>query len=156
VRLSNRRAVVAFVRLSVCLLICLAGRDAAGQAPAANGAPVASEGSKATEYSKEAYVVEQSLTKVAFQNDGTYTAESTLRVRIQASSGVQQFGLLQFPYASGNSTMDIAFVRVLKADGRTVQTAEENVLDMPAAITQQAPFYSDLKEKQVAVKGLIE
>ena len=50
--------------------------------------------------------------------------------------------------------MDIAYIRVIKADGRVVETPAENVLDMPSEITREAPFYSDLKEKQIAVKGL--
>lgn len=174
-RLSNSRTVVAFVRLLICLLICLAGRNAAGQTPAAsggskpdgqapatNGTPAASgasaasgsEGSKAADYSREAFVIEQYLTKIAFQNDGTSIGESTVRARVQSAAGVQEFGLLQLPYASANSTIDITYVRVIKPDGRTIETPQENILDMPAAITQQAPFYSDLKVKQVAVKGL--
>ena len=41
-----------------------------------------------------------------------------------------------------------------KADGSMVPTPAENTQDMAAQITREAPFYSDLREKHVAVKGL--
>jgi tetratricopeptide (TPR) repeat protein/transglutaminase-like putative cysteine protease len=109
---------------------------------------------KAADYSKEPYVVERVFTKAVFENDGTYSAETTSRTRIQSQAGVQQSGVLRFSYASAVSTIDILYVRVIKPDSRVVETPAENVLDMPSEITRQAPFYSDLKEKQVAVKGL--
>jgi tetratricopeptide (TPR) repeat protein/transglutaminase-like putative cysteine protease len=109
---------------------------------------------KASDYSKEPYVLEHALTKAIFENNGTYSSETTSRTRIQSQAGVQQSGVLRFPYASAMSTIDIVYVRVIKPDNRVVETPEENILDMPSEITRQAPFYSDLKEKQVAVKGL--
>ena len=45
-------------------------------------------------------------------------------------------------------------MRVRKPDGSVVETPAENVQDMAAEITRQAPFYSDLNEKHEAVKGL--
>jgi len=43
---------------------------------------------------------------------------------------------------------------VHKADGSTVLTPADNVQDLDAEITRSAPFYSDQREKHVAVKGL--
>src|SRR3979409_1246065 len=48
----------------------------------------------------------------------------------------------------------MSYVRVRKLDGRVVETPSENIQDMAAEITRSAPFYSDLREKHVAVKGL--
>jgi len=48
----------------------------------------------------------------------------------------------------------MAYVRVRKPDGSVVETPPENVQEMAAQVTHQAPFYSDLHEKHVAVKGL--
>ena len=62
--------------------------------------------------------------------------------------------MLKVSYPSATSTLDFTYVRVIKPDKRVVETPAENVLEMPAPITQAAPFYSDVKEKQVAVKGL--
>lgn len=107
-----------------------------------------------TDYSQEAYVVEQFMQKVKFENDGTAVQEVSARVRIQSDAGLQRYGLLAFEYASGTGSFDIEYVRVSKADGTTVETPSENIQDMPQEITRQAPFYSDLREKHVAVKGI--
>ena len=109
---------------------------------------------KTADYSKEAFVVERIFTKVNFENDGTYSLEETVRSRIQSQAGLQDFGVLNVAYPSATATMDIVYVRVTKADGRVVETPPENILDMPSDITRAAPFYSDIKEKHVAVKGL--
>jgi tetratricopeptide (TPR) repeat protein len=106
------------------------------------------------DYSKEAFVDEEDLAKVTFENDGTGTRESTLRLRIQSDAGVQRYSVLTFPYQDAFETVEIVYVRVRKPDGTVIVTPAENILDMPSDITRQAPFYSDLHEKHVAVKGL--
>ena len=106
------------------------------------------------DYSQEAFVVEQFSHKEKFENDGTSSQEETARVRVQSEAGVQRYGVLTFAYASGTSTFDIAYVRVRKPDGSVVETPPENVQDMAADITRQAPLYSDLHQKHIAVKGL--
>ena len=108
----------------------------------------------ATDHSKQPFVMELISSKMVFENDGTSTLEVTIRVRIQSQAGLQAVGLLSFPYASAIETLDILRVRVTKPDHRVIETPLENVLEMPAEITRQAPFYSDVKEKQIAVKGL--
>jgi tetratricopeptide (TPR) repeat protein/transglutaminase-like putative cysteine protease len=104
--------------------------------------------------SQEAFVVEQFTCKERFENDGTSSQEVAARVRIQSEAGVQQYGVLSFSYASGTGTFDVGSVRVRKPDGSVVETPPENVQDMASQITREAPFYSDLHEKHVAVKGL--
>jgi tetratricopeptide (TPR) repeat protein/transglutaminase-like putative cysteine protease len=106
------------------------------------------------DYSQEAAVIEELSTKVAFDNDGNLTREQTSRVRVQTDAGVQQWGLLKFPFQSATQTVEIDYVRVRKADGSTLLTPPDNVQDLDAEITRSAPFYSDLREKHVAVKGL--
>jgi len=106
------------------------------------------------DYSKEPMVVEEDSTKGAFENDGTSTRVSTVRIRIQSEAGLQQFGVLTFSYQNSVEALDIDYVRVKKPDGSAVITPAENIQDMAADITRAAPFYSDLREKHVAVKGL--
>lgn len=106
------------------------------------------------DYSQEAAVIEQSTTKVAFDNSGNFTREQITRVRVQTDGGVKQWGLLTFSYQSASQTVEIAYVRVRKADGSVLTTPEDNVQDLDSEITRNAPFYSDLREKHVAVKGL--
>ena len=111
-------------------------------------------GKTSPEFPDEPLVIERSSAEFKFEKDGTSTQDTRLRVRIQSQAGLQQLGVIHVAYASATGTMQIVSVRVLKADGRVVPTPPENVLEMPADITRQAPLYSDLKEKQVAVKGL--
>lgn len=113
-----------------------------------------SPGDSQDNYLAEAAVVEQMSTKVVFDNDGNFTREQISRVRVQSDAGVQQWGLLRFPFQSSTQTVEIDFVRVHKADGSTVATPEDNIQDLDSEITRSAPFYSDLREKHVAVRGL--
>jgi tetratricopeptide (TPR) repeat protein len=110
--------------------------------------------SEARDYSKEPFVLERVVNKVEFENDGTYVQETNVRVRVQSASGVQGWGLIRFPYASSLGDAQISNVKVTKPDGAVVTTPLENIQDIPAQITVAAPFYSDLKEKELAVKGL--
>ena len=104
--------------------------------------------------SQEAFIIEQSLTSEAYEADGTGTYENTSRVRVQSEAGVQQFGLLTVPYEKNFETADFEYVRVRKADGTVINTSLDNVQDIEAEVTRAAPFYSDLREKHIAVKGL--
>jgi tetratricopeptide (TPR) repeat protein len=106
------------------------------------------------DYSQEGFVIEQFSRKERFENDGSSSKEDTARVRIQSEAGAQRYGLLSFSYPSATGTFEIGYVRVRKPDGSVVETPPESMQDMAAEITRQAPFYSDLHEKHVAVKGL--
>ena len=106
------------------------------------------------DYSSEAFVIEQDSTRIIFENEGTSTRQSTARIRIQADAGIQRYGVLTFRYQDLTESVDISYVRVRKPDGSMVATSSENVQDMAADITREAPFYSDLREKHVAVRGL--
>ena len=106
------------------------------------------------DYSQEAAVIEEMSTRVAFENDGNSTREQTTRVRVQTDAGVKQWGLLTFPYQSATQTVEVDYVRVRRTDGSTLITPADNVQDLDSEITRSAPFYSDLREKHVAVKGL--
>lgn len=106
------------------------------------------------DYSAEASVIEQMSTLVSFDNDGNRTREQTTRVRVKTDAGVQQWGLLAISFQSAVETADLSYVRVLKSDNTTVTTPPDNIQDLDAQVTRDAPFYSDLREKLVAVKGL--
>jgi len=106
------------------------------------------------DFSKEAYTVERSDVRIAFENDGTGSREVTSEIKILADAGVKTFAVLSFTYSSANETVDIDYVRVHKPDGSVVKTPDYNVQDMPADVSRAAPLYSDVHEKHVAVKGL--
>ena len=57
--------------------------------------------------SQEAFVIEQFSRKERFEKDGIFSREEAARVRIQSEAGVQQYGLLDFSYASGTGTFEI-------------------------------------------------
>lgn len=107
-----------------------------------------------SDYSKEAFVIEQESTRIVFENDGTGTRESTAHIRIQSDAGVQRYGVLTFSYQASNESVEVDYVRVKKPDGTVISSPADNIQDMPAEITRAAPFYSDLREKHVPVKGL--
>jgi tetratricopeptide (TPR) repeat protein len=106
------------------------------------------------DYSKEAAVGELISVKAVFENDGTSTQELTLKAHIQSDAGVKRYGLLTFSYQGATQTIEVVYLRVRKPDGSVVVTPPENIQDLDAGITREAPFYSDLREKHAAVKGL--
>ena len=62
--------------------------------------------------STEPFVIRHLSTKVVFENDGTSSLESTASVLIQSQAGLHDFGVLNFPYASGTSTFQVGFTCV--------------------------------------------
>jgi tetratricopeptide (TPR) repeat protein len=129
------------------LVSSLWGTSASAQTPSGTVSPVA-------DHSKEAAVVELMSVKATFENDGTSTQEATFRARIQSDAGVQRYGLLTFTYQGATQTIEPEYIRVRKPDGSVVVTPPDNIQDLDAGITREAPFYSDLREKHAAVKGL--
>ena len=108
----------------------------------------------AADYSKEAFVLEQSTDKFKFENDGTYTREVRMRIRIQSDAGVQHFSVVTFAHQDSAEVFAVDYVRVTKPDGTVVVTPPDTFQDMTADITRAAPFYTDAHETHVAVKGL--
>lgn len=142
--------------LMVLLLILSAplAVDGVGQTSPSKSAQPASTDRPKDDFSKEAVVVEVTATTIEFRTDGTAKRQQKTRIRIQSEAGVQQYGVLSFAYESFVEHLDIDYVRVQKPDGTVVATPPDSVQDMPTEVSRSAPFYSDLREKQVAVKRL--
>src|SRR5579862_5543828 len=136
------------VRILQCVLALLIG------GPAVYAQQPISATSSQADYSKEAAVADLIAVKASFENDGTSVQELTTRIRVQSDAGVQRYGLLTFSYQGATQTVDFDYIRVRKTDGSVVVTPQDNVQDLDAGITREAPFYSDLREKHVAVRGL--
>lgn len=135
--------------------LLLAGLCSLFSSAAAQASPPGSpQASAKADYSQEAAVIEEMATTISFDNDGLSTRQQTSRVHVQTDAGVQQWGLLNMAYQSALQTVDVDYVRVLKPDSRVVVTPPDNIQDLDSEITRAAPFYSDLREKHVAVKGL--
>jgi len=77
------------------LLACLVSSLAAQMQPKpADNKPADAK----PDYSKDAFVDEDDVTKIVFENDGTGTREASTRIRIQSDAGVQRYGVLTFAY----------------------------------------------------------
>jgi tetratricopeptide (TPR) repeat protein len=108
----------------------------------------------APDYSKEAFLVQSSETRIRFTADGASVRTQTESIKILSEAAIPVWGVLQFPFASENEHVDVHYVRVLKADGATIPTPAANAMDLPSDVTRAAPMYSDLKQKQIPVKAL--
>jgi len=128
--------------LAMAISVPSDGQSALARAPGTN------------DYAQEAAVIEEMSTKIAFDNDGNFTREQTSRIHVHTDAGVKQWGLLAFPFQSSTQAVEIDYVRVRKIDGSNVVTPPDNIQDLDSELTRSAPFYSDLREKHVAVKGL--
>jgi tetratricopeptide (TPR) repeat protein/transglutaminase-like putative cysteine protease len=109
---------------------------------------------KAPDYSAESFIIQKYSTDITYAADGTGERLITVQVKVQSEEAVRQFGVLDFPYESRYEHIDFIYVRVRKQDGSVVATSDAEAQDQPAEVTRQAPFYSDLRDKQLPVKSL--
>lgn len=121
--------------------------------PAGHAQTSSPQSSSKKDYSQEAAVMEETVTRVAFENSGNFTREQTTRVRVQSDTGVKTWGLLSFSFQSATQTVEVDYVRVRKPDGSTVITPPDSVQDLDAEITRSAPFYSDQRENMLRSRG---
>jgi tetratricopeptide (TPR) repeat protein len=103
---------------------------------------------------QEAFIIQKLVTEISFENDGTETHQTEARIQILSEAGVQHWGVISFSYQKLNQVLDISYVRVRKPDGTVITTPQENSQDITSEISRVAPFYTDQREKHVAVKGL--
>jgi tetratricopeptide (TPR) repeat protein len=106
------------------------------------------------DFSKEGAVIEQMTTRVVFQSDGTSVREQRARVRMLSDAGVRQYGVIPLPYQASVERVEVQDVHVTNRDGSVVATPLDSIQDVTSEIYREAPMYSDLREKHVAVKGL--
>ena len=105
-------------------------------------------------YSAEAAVVERWETVYRYNANGTGTKETTVAIRLQSDAALRQFGVVSLPFASGTEHMELDYVRVRRPDGGVAETPVTDAMEIPAEVTRQAPFYSDLKQMQIPVRSL--
>jgi transglutaminase-like putative cysteine protease/tetratricopeptide (TPR) repeat protein len=109
---------------------------------------------EADSFKNEAIVIERSETIYKMHADGTGERDLHVILRVQSDGAAQEFGVLSFPFASAYETPMIKLVRVQKPDGTTVDTPPGEAIDMAAAVSREAPLYSDVKEKHLPVRSL--
>ncbi len=141
--------------LSALLLSLCFFPSARCQTKASSSSSAESPAPKAAyDYSREAVVFEKLGTIYDFNADGTGEKTTTFAARIQSDAAVRQLGVINLPYAAQNDRPEIVYLRVRKKNGSVVSTPPEDAQDMPSQVSRIAPFYSDLKEKQIPVKSL--
>jgi tetratricopeptide (TPR) repeat protein/transglutaminase-like putative cysteine protease len=123
-------------------------------APAKPADPAAKPEAPKHDYAQEAFVVEQYRSSYRFESDGTGRRETVARIRVQSEAGVQRWGQIPIGYNSANERVEIAYVRVIKADGTVVKAGDDAVQDMSASVEQEAPVYTDYRQKHITVPGL--
>ncbi len=116
--------------------------------------PASSNSSDSDIYKNEAIVWEHFDTTVRMHADGTGERIVHVVARLQSEGAARQFSVLSIPYASAYETGTMDFIRVRKPDGSVVETPTADAIEMPAAVTREAPLYSDLKEKQLPVRSI--
>ena len=105
-------------------------------------------------YAAEPTVIERNDREVSVAADGSGSEQQTIVIRVQTEAAVKELGVVSFTFASASQHVDIDYVRVRHPDGSIVDTPVSDALEMPTEIMRQAPFYSDLKQKQIPVRGL--
>jgi tetratricopeptide (TPR) repeat protein len=108
------------------------------------------------DYSRESSVIEHLDRVYTYAADGTGSREVTGLVAIHDQAAVKAWSVLPIPFASSAEHVVIDYVRVRRADGTIIPTPAADAQELPAAVTREAPFYSDLKEDQVPVRSLRE
>ncbi len=86
--------------------------------------------------------------------DGTGFHEQTYSIAIQSEAALRTFSVIGIPFASASERVEFRYLRVRHADGTTTETPLDTALEQPEQVTREAPLYSDLKQKQLPVRGL--
>lgn len=120
----------------------------------AESSKTAPDAAKPVDYSREPFIVEQMITRMRFENDGTGRRDVTARITVQSDAGVEQLGQLVWGYSSANERMDVNYVRVRKSNGSVVSASPDAVQDLTAPISREAPMYTDYHQKHVTVPAL--
>jgi hypothetical protein len=116
--------------------------------------PSAASANATTDYAGEPTVIERNDREITYATDGTGSEHQTVVTRVQTDAAAKNLSVVSFPYASASQRIDIEYLRVRHPDGSTVTTPITDALDMPTEVMRQAPFYSDLKQKQIPIRGL--
>ncbi len=110
--------------------------------------------STGTDYSAEPIVIERLDAVYNMAADGTGSKLTTVVARVQTEAAAKQLGIVGVAYASNSEHVEFSYLRVRHPNGSVTETPVSGAMDMPAPVTQLAPFYSDLKQMQIPVRGL--
>ena len=94
--LSGCDLILCLMRALLCLLFSASILSAQTSAPGSSAN--SSKAQSKPDLSQEAAIIEQLDTILSYEADGTGKSDNSSRIRLQSSAGVQQYGLLTFPY----------------------------------------------------------
>jgi tetratricopeptide (TPR) repeat protein/transglutaminase-like putative cysteine protease len=114
----------------------------------------AKDAKAARDYSSEPGVIQHLDRVYQVEADGTGWRLLTTSVKVQTEAAVKQFGVLSVSFASSSESVEILYARVRRADGTVVETPVSGAMEQADPVTQAAPFYSDLKQKQLPIRSL--
>ena len=146
--MTNMQKRVALLFLALCI--------PCDQARAQENGRLSATDSTATgaDTGQEAVVYEKVRGVIRYGDDGRGTKESSARIRVQTYTGVQKVGQLVFPYKGANERVEVKSLKVIKPDGTVVTAGAEAVVDLSSPVVQEAPMYSDARQKHISVPGL--
>ena len=75
-------------------------------------------------------------------------------MRVQTPAGLAKAGQLVFDYNAANEKIEIRSVKVTKPNGSVITAGASAVQDLSAPVAQEAPMYTDARQKHVTVPGL--
>ena len=134
-----------------CLSLSVAAVSQA--VPPAPSSATAVAASLAT-FADEAVILRDSSMLVQYNADGTGSRTESQAFTLQSEAAVRAFGVVSLAYASASQTANFVSVRVRRSDGSVIETPLTDEQEQTPPVTQQAPFYSDIKLKQMPVRGL--
>ncbi|HEY0565926.1 MAG TPA: DUF3857 domain-containing protein [Terriglobales bacterium] len=103
--------------------------------------------------SKVDVVIETLEEKLDFEADGSRTLHQFQRTKVQSTAGVQEMGRIMVPFTPKDD-VKFEFVRVKKPDGSVFNVKLDDMQEVPAPVTQQAPMYSDIRSKHLPIPNL--
>ena len=116
--------------------------------------PPAKPLSTPTDYPNESIVFDSLTRSYTYAADGTGTRQITGVIEVRNQAGVKSLSVIPFDFASSAEHVEIDYVRVHHADGSIVLTPISDAQELPADVTREAPFYSDLKQEQIPIRSL--
>ena len=137
--------------------ICVCSQTAAKpvkKTPVAVDTDTPSPDATKVDYSRESSIIERMDSVYRYNADDTGSKEVTAVVHLQDEAAIKSWSVLSFSFASSAEHVEIDYVRVRRPDGAIVETPATDAQEMPTPVTREAPFYSDLKEKQIPVRSL--
>ncbi|MGH9777955.1 MAG: tetratricopeptide repeat protein [Candidatus Acidiferrales bacterium] len=99
-------------------------------------------------------VIEEREVIYRVENSGEMKIRERMKVHILTQEGREAFGQVGVPYRSRLGEVKFEFVRTLRSSGEVLEAAVDSPLEIPAAVTQQAPQFTDLMIKVVPASGL--